>query len=218
MAVPERPKLYHILHADRLTSVVADDGLWCDEAMGQRAGTGTTIGIAEIKERRLRRPLNSWPDLSVGQCVPFYFCPRSVMLYLLHKGNHQDLPYRGGQRPVIHLEADLHSVVEWANANRRRWAFTLSNAGAVYCRDRNDLARLAEVNWAAVNARVWSGPGVSAEVREGKQAEFLVEQFLPWHLIDRVGVIATDIQSAVQATLQDAAHRPPVEVRRDWYY
>jgi ssDNA thymidine ADP-ribosyltransferase, DarT len=27
----------------------------------------------------------------VGEYVPFYFCPRSITLFLLHKGNHVDL-------------------------------------------------------------------------------------------------------------------------------
>jgi len=48
---------------------------------------------------------------TVGQYVPFYFCPRSVMLYVLHRGNHPSLEYRGGQTPLVHLEADLLSVV-----------------------------------------------------------------------------------------------------------
>jgi len=44
----------------------------------------------------------------VGDCVPFYFCPRSVMLYLIYQGNHPDLQYHGGQDLVLHLEADLY--------------------------------------------------------------------------------------------------------------
>lgn len=54
------------------------------------------------------------------------------MLYLLHMGNHPNLTYRGGQQPIIHLESDLGKAVEWAEASARRWAFTLSNAGAFY--------------------------------------------------------------------------------------
>ena len=66
--------------------------------------------------------LDSHPDLYVGNCVPFYFCPRSVMLYVLHMGNLPDLGYRGGQEPIVHLEADLLGTVDWANCNQRRWA------------------------------------------------------------------------------------------------
>ncbi|MBE7527723.1 MAG: DUF4433 domain-containing protein [Burkholderiales bacterium] len=37
-----------------------------------------SAGVAQIKQRRLTSCLNSYPDLRVGDCVPFYFCPRSV--------------------------------------------------------------------------------------------------------------------------------------------
>lgn len=47
---------------------------------------GTTIGMETIKDRRLHKcQLRSHPGLFVGQCVPFYFCPRPVMLYMIHK-------------------------------------------------------------------------------------------------------------------------------------
>jgi hypothetical protein len=148
----------------------------------------------------------------VGDCVPFYFCPRSVMLYLLHKANRDGLSYHGGQEPIVHLEADLHAVVEWADANGRRWAFTLSNAGAHYFEDRSDLGQLGEINWDAVNARDWRN------CQEGKQAEFLIEHNLPWQLVERVGVCSPAVYRAVSEVLPQGGRRPRVEVLRDWYY
>ncbi len=38
-----------------------------------------------------------------------------------------ELTYRGGQGPIVHLEADLHQVVAWTEACVRRWVFSLSN-------------------------------------------------------------------------------------------
>lgn len=135
------------------------------------------------------------------------------MLYLLHRGNDPDISYQGGQGPIIHLEFDLHRVVEWAESHGRRWAFTLSNAGAFYFEDHSDLGQLHEVNWQAVGARQWSGA-----LKEGKQAEFLVEREVPWNLVDRIGV-RTDAtgQRALKAT-SSANHRPGVEIKLDWYY
>ena len=121
MTVPVRPKLYHIVHVDRLPSIVADDGLWCDAEVVRRAPPGTTIGMTNIKRRRLTElRLASHPTLHVGDCVPFYFCPRSIMLYLIHQGNHPELAYRGGQGPIVHLQADLHACVAWAEDHGQR--------------------------------------------------------------------------------------------------
>jgi ssDNA thymidine ADP-ribosyltransferase DarT-like protein len=213
MPAPRHPKLYHIVHVDRLPSIVADGHLWCDAEVVRRAPPGTTIGMNNIKQRRLTElTLSSHPQLHVGDCVPFYFCPRSVMLYLMYQGNHPDLVYRGGQDPIIHLEADLHTVVDWANRHRRRWAFTLSNAGSNYFEDRSDLAQLDQINWDAVQARKWQN------CKDGKQAEFLVERSLPFELVERIGVHSLAQYQQVVNTLPVGGHQPNVGICADWYY
>ena len=213
MAVPVRPKLYHICHVDRLPSIIASGGLLSDASLEQAAvPAGTVIGMNHIKQRRLAElQLASHPGLYVGQCVPFYFCPRSVMLYLIHRQN-TDLAYKGGQEPIVHLEADLYKAVAWANSQGLRWAFTLSNAGARYFEDRADLGRLGDVDWGAVEARNWSGH------KEGKQAEFLLERDFPWQLIERIGVLSQSIASQVAHARPAGGHRPAVHLMRDWYY
>ena len=135
MAVPSHPKIYHIVHVDRLSSILQDGGLYCDAHVIRNALPGTTIGMSGIKERRLTHPLSSYPDLHVGDCVPFYFCPRSVMLYLIWKANHPDLAYRGGQKPIIHLAANLRDAVDWAATQPKRWVFTTTNAGSAFFDD-----------------------------------------------------------------------------------
>lgn len=212
MTVPAQPKIYHIVHLDRLPSIITDGCLWCDAAIGQRNAAGTTIGMNKIKQRRLNElTLTSHPGLYVGQCVPFYFCPRSIMLFLIHKKN-EELSYKGGQEPIIHLEGDLLNVVAWADQHNLRWAFTLSNAGSYYFEDRNDLAQLHEIDWAAVQATNWQSR------KEGKQAEFLVENTFPWHLVERIGVKSPVIHDQVIKALPKGAHHPRVEVQPDWYY
>lgn len=213
MAVPLRPKIYHIVHVDRLPSIVADRCLWCDADTLNRASPGTTIGMNRIKLRRLNElSLTSRPGLRVGGCVPFYFCPRSVMLFLIHRANDPDLDYRGGQSPIVHLEADMRATVAWANRQRLRWAFTLSNAGSRYFEDRCDLAQLTEIDWTAVQASDWRA------CKERKQAEFLVEQRFPWELVERIGVFTAGIHERVAEAMSGEEHRPRVEIRREWYY
>ena len=212
MPIPADPKIYHIVHVNRLPSIVADGHLWCDAKMIQRSGTGTTIGMNKIKQRRLTKGLNSHPNLHVGDCVPFYFCPRSIMLYLIHQANHPELTYRGGQGPIVHLESDLRQTVAWANQKKLRWAFTTSNAGSSFFEDYSDLAQLDKIDWNAVQATSWQA------CKEGKQAEFLIEQRFPWKLISRIGVLSRQLYCQAIAALVGTGHKPPVEIRREWYY
>ena len=198
---------------DRLASIIADGYLWSDAEAQRRGVGGTTIGITEIKQRRLRNELSSHKGLFVGDCVPFHFCPRSVMLYVIHRGNNLELQYEGGQGPIIHLEADMRQAVDWAGASGRRWAFTTSNAGSYYFEDYSELSQLNILDWNVIGSRDWAG-----ERKGPKQAEFLVEHSFPWNLVSRIGVRSSWIRDRVWRTLQASCHSLSVEIKPCWYY
>lgn len=213
--VPAKPKIYHITHVDNLAAIVNFRKLVSDATMLEQGGPHITIGMSAIKRRRVEEiHVPCHPGTKVGDYVPFYFCPRSVMLYLIHCANHPDLTYRGGQEPIVHLEADLHEVVEWAESKDRQWAFSLSNAGSYYVEICEGLDQLYQINWAAVAETDFR----SSEVKEGKQAEFLVHGSFPWKLVRRIGVYSARIKAQAEEGLQGTTHRPPVEILRHWYY
>ena len=212
--MPARPLIYHITHEENLPGIIKAEGLRSDAAMMEKSLRVANIGMSAIKERRLRLQVRCHPGDHVGEYVPFYFCPRSIMLFMIYRNNHPDLVYRGGQDPIVHLEADLQEVVEWADTQSQHWAFTLSNAGAAYTEFRRDLSQLGEVDWEGVAAEDFRNP----QIKEGKQAEFLVREFFPWHLIRRIGVVNEAIKTHVLEILKNAVHRPTVEVRREWYF
>lgn len=170
--------------------------------------------MGKLKRARLSLPVPPHPGTKVGEYVPFYFCPRSLMLYILHKGNHQDVSYRGGQAPIVHLEADLHAVVAAMNQARRRWAFTLSNAAAVYTEFRGDVQQLGDIDWTAVASNDFR----DERVKHAKQAEFLVHDSFPWTLVRSIGVINMQVEAQVRQVIASAAHKPIVAIRTGWYY
>lgn len=208
------PEIYHITHVDNLASIVAAGELWSDAVRIRRGVDYANVGLAEIKEERLHaRPVRCHSGTMVGEYVPFYFCPRSIMLYLLHRGNRQGVTYQGGQQPIVHLVADMERVVEWANAHDVRWAFSNRNAGAAYADFFKTLAQLDQINWDAVSATDFR----DAVTKDGKQAEFLLYERFPWSLIDRVGVMDDDIAQQVKTVLGAGVARPVVEIRPQWY-
>lgn len=96
MSVPDPPRIYNIVHVDNLASIITDGCLWPDIVMAKRKGAAV-IGNNEIKADRLLLPVGCHPGTRVADYVPFYFCPRSVMLYVIYKGNHPNVSYRDGQ-------------------------------------------------------------------------------------------------------------------------
>jgi hypothetical protein len=200
---------------DNLAAIVRDGCLVSDAAMIERGGPARSIGMSTIKRRRVEElDLPCHPGTKVGDYVPFYFCPRSIMLYVIHCANHPELEYRGGQEPIVHLECDLRTVVRWAEESSVRWAFSLSNAGAYYTEFRSRLDDLAQLDWKAIAARDFKAP----EVNEGKQAEFLLHEEVPFDLVERIGVHSEAMRTNVTGALRGSSHRPAIEVRPEWYF
>lgn len=170
------------------------------------------IGMTNIKNRRLRElRLANYPDLFVGNCVPFYFCPRSVMLYIIHRRNHE-LIYKDGQEFIIHLKADFYKTIEWAKHHNLRWVYTLSNAGSYHFIDKKELSGLNQINWDAIKSDDWS----NSQVKEAKQAEFLIENRFPFELVEEIGVYSDMQKIATQGILKN--NNPLVKTERGWYY
>ncbi len=211
---PPRPKIYHITHVDNLPAIIADGGLVSDAAMIARGGPAAPIGMSRIKQRRLTLPVKCHPGDHVGDYVPFYLCPRSIMLFVIHRDNNPELTYHGGQGPIVHLEADLHDVVAWATAAGQRWAFSLSNASTYYTQFRASLDDLHQLDWAAVVSTDFREPAV----KEGKQAEVLIRDFFPWTLVSAVGVSSTAVRTQAATTIGRGPHQPRVAVEKAWYY
>lgn len=211
--IPRNQKIYHIVHKDRLSSIIQDGYLLSDRLIRQKQYQLPTIGLDNIKNRRLNElKLDSYPDLFVGDCVPFYFCPRSVMLYLIYQKN-SALTYQDGQENIIHLQADLSQVIEWAKSQNIRFAFTTSNAGSYYFNDYCKIDDLDKINWDAVVSTQWSNP----EIKEGKQAEFLIEKQFPFELFESIGIYSDKISQEVKQILSNRINMN-VNVCRNWYY
>ncbi len=212
---PPHPKIYHITHVDNLVEIIRCGHIYSD---ARRVAAGlecNIIGMSTIKKRRLEEiEVTCHAGTKVGEYVPFYFCPRSIMLFILHKGNHEELTYRGGQRPIVHLQADFHTTVAWADRHNVRWAFSDRNAGAYFADFFNDIDDLDKVNWEAVAATDFR----DMQVKEGKQAEFLFYDAFPWMLVEKIGVVNAEIHDRVQQVLRGAVHKPSLSVEPSWYY
>lgn len=203
---PATTHLYHITHVDNLPSIIADGALLSDVKVNKVPHRD--IGYSHIKMRRMTE--NRVPccrNRFVGEFVPFYFCPRSPMLYTVNQGR-SGLP-PGCQTDIVHLVTTVAAAV----ALGKPFAISDGNAGAGYALYRGDLAALDEhLNWDAINAWYWS------QVTHFKSAEFLVADRFEWSAIRAIGCQNAATAAAVARHLRASAHKPTVSVEPIWYY
>jgi len=204
MAGPADPWIYHITHVTNLAGMVADGGLWSDAGRRMHRPTAVNIGYQHIKARRMQRSVTAGPRGKLGEYVPFYFCPRSVMLYVISKGASD---YAGGQREIVHLASRVSVITQGTG-----WAFTDRHAEVGHAEYFDDLVHLTKIQWEAVEAQTW------VRCKEEKQAEFLIKDFCPWDKIRFIGVQDAALVPEVDRILEAATSKPRVEPRPHWYY
>ena len=73
---------------------------------------------------------------------------------------------------------------------------------------------MEEINWTAVASTNWS----ASATKEGKQAEFLLQERFPWALVERIGVLHGAVATQVAAALPANGYRPTVQITANWYY
>lgn len=202
---PQKVLIYHITDVTNLPGILADGGLHSDAVMAGR--DPTVIGYDHIKKRRLEEiQVPCCGGRFVGEFVPFYYCPRSPMLYVINQGK-TGRP-AGCQTSIIHLVSAVSTAVRLGRA----WAVSDGNAGASYTSFFASLDALDSLDWGAISAKYWQ-----SQLHE-KQAEFLVADFFPWTSILGIGCHNTAIAERVRALLVDRPHQPNVQVKSDWYY
>src|SRR5882672_2037233 len=134
-AVPANPPIFHITHVDNLASIVAHGCLWSDAQRIARKLVTTNIGYSHIKQRRLNRLVTAGSGGKLGDYVPFNFCARSVMLFVVSRG-HAD--YAGGQDEIVHLVSSVNTATALGNV----WAFTDRHADLAYASYFGSRAKL----------------------------------------------------------------------------
>lgn len=163
---PEHVLIYHITDVANLPGILAEGGLHSDVAMAQC--NPTVIGYTHIKERRMKQiRVACCEGRFVGEFVPFYYCPRSPMLFVINKGKTGLLA--GCQRTIVHLV----STVAVGIGLERAFAISDGNAGAAYPSFFANVKALAGLDWTAIRATDWRGK------TSQKMAEFLVADFMP---------------------------------------
>lgn len=207
MHLPSNTYIFHITDIANIPAILAAGGLHSDADISRAGGPQTQIGYGHIKARRMHEyRVDCCDNRFVGEFVPFYFCPRSVMLYTVNRGN-AGRP-AGCQSTIVHLV----STVEIGINLGHQWAISDGNAGAAHAAFSRNSSSLNELDWSSIEANSWGGR------THQKAAEFLIADFFPWNAIFGIGCHNDEVSAQVSDLLAPHAHKPQVETTPNWYY
>jgi hypothetical protein len=208
--------LYHFTHLDNRAAIRSADRLTCD-AVAREGLTRTEVGAKDIKESRRQRAIPISPGGCVGDYVPFYFAPRSPMMFRIACDHRDVVPgrYQGGDTPLVYLVAAVDDVV----AAGLTWVATDGNAATATTEFTSDLGHMIQmIDWPLMEAERWNNTPEDPDRQRRRQAEFLVFQSMPLTLVRWVGVQSDRRASQVGKLLKDHPLDRRIIVRPRWYY
>ncbi len=204
--------IYHITHLKNLKSIFESDCIWCDSEIKTRSIETQGIAYEAIKQRRARRPVPTCQQGYLSDYVPFYFAPRSPMLYAIHCGTVEN--YQEGQSSVLHLVSKVETVAE----KQLPFTFTNGHAEMMPTEFYESLDDIDKIDWKLMKAEFWNDTEDDINRKWRRQAEFLVHNHFPIELVAGIGVISEEIKSQVEEILRIFKKEITVAVLPQWYY
>lgn len=211
MTRPRPTLLYHFTHVDNLRSII-EDGLWSDSE-SSTLSLLVDVGDQDVKQRRRGRSVPVSPGGVTADYVPFYFAPRSPMMYVISRDGVGG--YSGGLDPLVYIVTTPKAIV--------------ATGGVVVISDGNCASKLTDfrsgldelddlVDWEVMGLRYWHDTDDDGDRKRRRQAELLVHRHVPWSAVTQLATRTKPMLNRVRAILSGAGVDLPVNHRRDWYY
>ncbi len=200
----------HFTHVGNLPTVIASGCLKADSLILAESVSINECGNMQIKERRRHVRVDVPPGGFVADYVPFYFAPRSPMMFSIARGN---VPtYSDGQDPLVYLWSHLSVVDRLGLA----WVGSDGNCAHSLSVMTNDWGELeASVDWDVMPLKYWNDTSEDGDRMRRRMAELLIHQRFPIMAIEGIGTKTQEIAELARAY---TGNRFPVEVCSDWYY
>lgn len=213
MTRPEPTFAFHFTRAEHLSTIV-ENGLLSDTVAQERGLLQIEVGVAGIKADRRRRGVPVPPGGVVADYVPFYFAPRSPMMYRISRGGVEG--YQDGTSRLIYLVTSTRKLQE--------------SGARMIVTDRNAVLQVAEfaaaddglnrlVDWALMREPMWNNTASDPDRKERRMAELLVHQSVPFEslvgIAARTSLVADEIADVFVSM---GITTPKVYVRPRWYF
>lgn len=196
-----------------MDSIIKEGSILSKNSDGLSSLNLVSIAHQNIQARRSGKPISISPFGSLHDYVPFYFAPRSPMLYALHKGNVEG--YQKAQSEIIYLVSAAERIV----ASNLGFVFTDRNASLSNASFFNEFGKfIEEVDQEILQANFWANTEDDGDRKARRQAEFLVKDKVPLSEIIEIGVFDSRVKSLAEKALANSQLEILVGVKRGWYF
>ena len=202
----------HMTHVCNLPLILKSGGLLSTNELHRTGIKSRSIAYLDIQDRRAFTVVPCGQRGVVHDYVPFFFNPRSPMLYAILKNRVATCP--DGQASILHLVSSAEAI----RAAGCGFVFTDGHAIMDMTQFYDDLSQLGQVDWDVMKGQWWNDTPQYPDRERRRQAEFLVHEFVGWRLITEVVAIDASLAARATAYLGAGGVQTPIRVDRSWYH
>ena len=169
------------------------------------------IGLADLIERRNHQIVDHPPGGTLGDYVPFYFTPLSMMAFNIHTG--RNVRQRDGSEIVV-LVSSLHRLKK----DERSFLFTDRHASVAGRRFSADLNHLDRIDWKILQGRDFSRDNDDIDKTDRYQAEALVYKTVPVDSLLGIACYNTEQKAFAEKLIEDRQLDLKAMIKRGWYF
>ncbi|CAH0495994.1 DUF4433 domain-containing protein [Novosphingobium sp. CECT 9465] len=206
---PEKAFIFRIVHRDNIDWIL-QHGVHCRSA-NQINPNYVDIGNPDLIDKRNTRAVPAAPHGTLSDYVPFYFTPRSPMLYNIKTG--YNVPRRPNEEIVI-LVSSLFDIAD----QRINFLFTDSHAYLQTAQFYDDLDRLDEVDWAILQASDFKRDNNDLGKFERYQAEALIHEHVPLAALRGIACCNEAEAQKLRRRIAAAGIELKVAAKPSWYF
>jgi len=220
---PDPTPIFHITPIDNLASIARAGAILSKRLLERRGVVAANIAYQQIQGRRAVKAVPIGAGGNLHDYVPFYFAPRSPMLFTINNGNVPGCDYR--QDDIVHLVSQAQSIRNGGH----RFVFSDFHAALDIASFFDDLTCLGEIDWRIFfesprlegYCKYWHNRHETPHHmrrQETRQAEFLVHEDVPIAAISEIGVRTLQGQAQIRAALEGTGWNPTVRAVPGWYF
>ena len=207
---PELARIFRITHVDNVAWDL-EHGLQCRNSRIANPGF-RNIGNLELIEKRKDRTVPVSPGGTLADYIPFYFTPRSPMLYNIKTGFHGIAKVPMAE--IVIYEASAHALA----ANGVTVLFTDRHAKLALAEFSADLADLNRVDWNILQRSDFTHDPADPEKMGRYQAEALIHRELPCRHLSAVVCNGQAAKARVQAAAEQCGIPVPVVIQPGMFF
>jgi len=210
--VQSQKLIYHITHKDNLEGIISNGFLAAHSSMAKNRIDFCDIAHTTIQDRRAQKMVPCGPGGYLHDYVPFYFAPRSPMLFAIHRGNVEGCT--ADQADIVYLVSSTERVA----SSGLKFVFTDGHGIMELSEYYDNLDNLDMIDWCIMKEAYWADTDEDPDRKRRRQAEFLGYKNFPLDLIEKIGVYNNATKILVEELFKETTVNIPINIKSGWYY